>query len=76
VRAFWLVSRQGIGVVLLVWLGHRRALRAGGYGWRRYWRAAWSKMNAARRMMDPRRYAWDGGARLPRYSQIGQPHCP
>jgi hypothetical protein len=51
-----------LGVLVLVWLGHRRALRAGGYGWGRYWRAAWSKMNAAWRMMDPRRYAWDCGS--------------
>jgi hypothetical protein len=47
-------------VVLLVWFGHRRALRAGGYGWRRYWRAAWDRMNAAWRWMDPRRYIWTG----------------
>jgi hypothetical protein len=46
-------------VVALVWLGHRRALRAGGYGWRRYWRAAWDRMNAAWRMMDPRKYVAD-----------------
>ncbi len=36
---FWLtmlVQRLGfLVVVLLVWLGHRRALRVGGYGWRR-----------------------------------------
>jgi hypothetical protein len=38
-------------VVLLVWAGHRRALRAGGYGWRRYWRAAWDRMAAAWRLM-------------------------
>lgn len=44
-------------VVVLVWLGHRHALRAGGYGWRRYWRAAWARMNAAWWLMDPRRYA-------------------
>jgi hypothetical protein len=43
-------------VISLVWLGHRRALRAGGYGWRRYWRAAWDRMNACWRRMDPRRY--------------------
>ena len=55
-RLFFLV------VVALVWLGHRRALRAGGYGWRKYWRAAWTKMNAAWRMMDPGRYAWHGGS--------------
>ena len=52
-----------VAVVVLVWMGHRRALRAGGYGWGRYWRAAWSKMNAAWRMMDPRRVRLAGGAR-------------
>jgi hypothetical protein len=45
-----------LGVMLLVWLGHRRALRAGGYNWRRYWRTSWDRMNAAWRAMDPRRY--------------------
>jgi hypothetical protein len=55
-----LAQRLGFLVVLLlVWLGHRRALRAGGYGWRRYWQAAWDRMSAAWRLMDPRRYAWD-----------------
>jgi hypothetical protein len=55
-----LAQRLGfVLVVLLVWLGHRRALRAGGYGWRRYWRAAWDRMRAAWRRMDPRGYAWD-----------------
>lgn len=57
---FWLTMlAQRVGffvVVLLVWLGHRRALRAGGYGWRRYWRAAGDRMNAAWRRMDPRGY--------------------
>lgn len=45
-------------VLLLVWLGHRRALRAGGYSWRRYWRAAWDRMAAAWRLTDPGRYEW------------------
>jgi hypothetical protein len=52
-RAFFLV------VVLLVWFGHRRALRAGGYRWRHYWRAAWDRMSAAWRAMEPRRYVWE-----------------
>jgi hypothetical protein len=52
-RLFYLI------VVLLVWAGHRRALQAGGYDWRRYWRAAWTKMRAAWRQMDPRQYHWD-----------------
>jgi hypothetical protein len=46
-------------IVLLVWAGHRRALRAGGYGWRRYWRSAWDRMRAGWRVMDPKGYAWD-----------------
>jgi hypothetical protein len=46
-------------VLLLVWSGHRRALRAGGYGWRRYWRAAWTKMNVSWRLMNPQRYTWE-----------------
>jgi hypothetical protein len=52
-RVFFLV------VVLLVWFGHRGALRAGGYGWRHYWRAAWDRMTAAWRAMEPTRYRWN-----------------
>ncbi len=44
-----------IAVVALIWLGYRRALRAGGYSWRRYWRASWDRMNVCWRTMDPRR---------------------
>jgi hypothetical protein len=44
-------------VATLVWFGHGRALRAGGYSWRRYWQAAWDRMNAGWRRMDPRQYA-------------------
>jgi hypothetical protein len=38
----------------------RRALRAGGYNWRNYWRASWTKMNASWRLMDRSRHdnAW------------------
>jgi hypothetical protein len=46
-------------VLVLVWVGHGKALRAGGYDWRRYWRSAWTKMNAAWRLMDPGRYVWE-----------------
>jgi hypothetical protein len=46
-------------VVTLVWVGHRRALCAGGYGWRRYWRSSWERMNACWRWMDPARYRWE-----------------
>jgi hypothetical protein len=46
-------------VVTLVWVGHRRALLAGGYGWRHYWRSSWERMNACWRWMDPSRYRWE-----------------
>ncbi len=59
-RLTMLAHRVGFAaIVLLVWVGHRRALRAGGYGWRRYWRAAWDRMGAGWRAMDPARYDWD-----------------
>lgn len=58
-RLTLLTQRFGFAlIVLLVWVGHRRALRAGGYTWRRYWRAAWDRMNACWKAMDPRRYEW------------------
>ncbi|MFO0843589.1 MAG: ferritin-like domain-containing protein [Gemmataceae bacterium] len=60
-RAFlWLTMlahRVGFLVVMvLVWVGHRDALRAGGYGWRRYWRTSWDRMAASWRQMAPARY--------------------
>ncbi|CAA9403148.1 MAG: hypothetical protein AVDCRST_MAG64-1833 [uncultured Phycisphaerae bacterium] len=45
-------------VTLAVWAGHRRALRAGGYGFRRFWRAAWGRMNHAWRQMSTAAYLW------------------
>jgi hypothetical protein len=47
------------GVTLAVWAGHRRALRAGGFGFGRFWRSAWSKMGNAWRTMNPRGYQWE-----------------
>ncbi len=35
------------GITLAVWFGHRKALRAGGYGFRKFWRAVWRKMHHA-----------------------------
>jgi len=46
------------GVTITIWLGHRRALKAGGYGFGRFWRRAWGRMNHAWRMMDSRGYRW------------------
>lgn len=45
------------GVTLAVWAGHRRALRAGGYNFRRFWLAACARMAAAWAMADPAAYA-------------------
>jgi hypothetical protein len=46
------------GTTLAVWTGHRRALRAGGFTFRTFWRTAWAKMGHAWRMADPRAYHW------------------
>lgn len=45
--------------VVLVWIGHHRALRAGGHGFRSYWRDAWARMNYSWVRMRPERYGWD-----------------
>jgi hypothetical protein len=45
-------------ITIAIWLGHRRALRAGGYSFARFWRSAWSKMKHAWRQMAPEAYAW------------------
>jgi hypothetical protein len=56
-----LAHRVGfLAMVLLVWFGHRHALRAGGHSFRSYWRSAWTKMSACWRLMDPARYNWSG----------------
>ncbi len=46
------------GITLAVWVGHRKAIRAGGYGFKKYWRAVWGKMQAAWRTMSPDGYSW------------------
>jgi hypothetical protein len=47
-----------VGITTAVWVGHRRALRAGGYSFRRFWRAAWAQMGKAWRAMNPKAYRW------------------
>jgi hypothetical protein len=46
------------GTCLLVWLKHRRALRAGGLGFRGFWRECRQEMQGVLRIMDPRGYRW------------------
>jgi hypothetical protein len=46
------------GITCAVWVGHRRALRAGGFTFGRFWRMAWAKMGAAWSKMDSRTYRW------------------
>ncbi|MSQ96712.1 MAG: ferritin-like domain-containing protein [Gemmataceae bacterium] len=46
------------GITLAIWLGHRRALKAGGYGFGCFWRTAWMKMHWAWRLMAPAGYQW------------------
>jgi len=47
-----------VGITLAVWVAHRRALRAGGFTFRRFWRNAWTRMGLAWRAMNPQRYRW------------------
>lgn len=58
----WLTMRVHrvlfVGITMAVWVGHRRALRAGGLTFGRFWRSAWAKMRVAWRMMNPRAYRW------------------
>ena len=45
-------------ITMMIWIGHRSALRAGGYSFGRFWKTAWKKMNHAWSLMDPRHYTW------------------
>jgi hypothetical protein len=47
------------GITLTVWACHRRALRAGGYRFGRFWRTAWARMRNAWKAMNPRVYRWE-----------------
>jgi hypothetical protein len=49
-------------ITVAVWVGHRRALRAGGFTLGRFWRTAWAKMRRAWREMDPAAYSWPAAA--------------
>jgi hypothetical protein len=51
------------GVTLAIWAGHRRALRAGGYSFPRFWATAWRKMRFAWRIMSPALYHWPANLR-------------
>ncbi len=51
-------------VALAVWAGHHRALAAGGFDFRTYWRSAWMRMRFAWRRMEPARYRWDSAAEI------------
>ena len=57
-RGLTMLFHRGLfaAITLAVWVGHRRALRAGGYGFAGYWRAAWRKMRHAWRLMSPDGY--------------------
>lgn len=62
----WLYRRRTLlwqrilffSAVLAVWIGHRQTLRAGGYGWVRFWALAWKAMRRAWKLMRPNRYSW------------------
>jgi hypothetical protein len=58
----WLTARVHrflfAGITMAVWVGHRHALRSGGFTFGRFWRTAWARMGAAWRAMNPRGYRW------------------
>jgi hypothetical protein len=47
-----------VGITGAIWVGHRRALRAGGFTFRRFWRNAWAQMGKAWCVMNPKVYKW------------------
>ncbi|WP_197740797.1 ferritin-like domain-containing protein [Tuwongella immobilis] len=57
------------GITVAVWGGHQRALRAGGYDFGRFWRAAWRKMRFAWRAMSPNTYCWQPPQQPPQAPQ-------
>jgi hypothetical protein len=62
-RAFrWLTAGAQrvlfVGITMAVWVGHKRALRAGGFTFGRFWRTAWAQMGRAWRLMNPKAYRW------------------
>lgn len=70
-RSGWLRGLTGLfhrlffaAVTLAVWVGHRRAYRAGGYTFGRFWAAAWRKMGYAWRRMSPEEYDWSASQPL------------
>lgn len=48
------------GVCILVWIGHHKAFRAGGFSFRKFWKKAWRKMRFGWSKMNPSLYDWDG----------------
>jgi hypothetical protein len=43
---------------LAFWWKHSSVMRAGGYGFFGFWKAAWRKLHVAVRLMNPRHYDW------------------
>jgi hypothetical protein len=60
-----------VGITAAVWVGHRRALRAGGFTLRRFWRNAWAQMGSAWRAMDPTAYRWPADERGNQFARTG-----
>jgi hypothetical protein len=64
-RAPWLLALTRLGrslffalVTLAIWFGHHRALQAGGYSFRHFWRTAWRRMSRVWQKTNPNRYLW------------------
>src|SRR5205823_5531735 len=46
------------GTCLVVWIGHRKTYKRGGFGFRTFWRRSWAELDDAIGQMNPKAYAW------------------
>jgi hypothetical protein len=79
-RAKWMLALVMAGhrilfaaITMAIWFGHRRAIRAGGYSFPRFWRSTWAKMRFAWQIMSPHAYSWADDAHRSSTATI---HCP
>ncbi len=63
------------GTCLVVWYKHGKAIKAGGIGFRAFWRTCWREFALARRLMDPSTYEKHAG-RPTRYGRIVESSSP
>jgi hypothetical protein len=75
-RSFTMLAHRifFIIVTLAVWVGHRHALRMGGYPFVRFWACAWARMKRAWSTMNPDVYLWERPSTSQSRSTRDDPH--